>query len=170
MCSEEVSNTQSEWVPSSKRVAQVMMIFALLGPVFIYVSSSPTTVLWLEINALLWKVSSIDGPLTFFIGNLQIMLGMVLLLPLRLAFVWQMYKCYKGRTSKRATATVGLLSELQILVPFLFMLQGPSTPYLTLVAPVPLLFLAGLLLLITVPPPKDVQTWIGKIDSFPKSQ
>ena len=170
MCSEEVSNTQAEWTPSSERVAQVMMIFALLGPVFIYVSSSPTTDLWLEIDALFWKAVSIDGPLIFFIGTLQIMLGMALLLPLRLFFVRQMYRCYEGRTSKRATAIVGLLSELQVLVPYLFMLQGPSIPYVSLVAPVPLLFLAGLLLLITVPPPKDVQTWIGKIDSFPKSQ
>ncbi len=170
MCSEEVSLTRAEWTPSSKMVAQVMMIFALLGPIFIYVNSSPTTDLWLEIDALFWKAAAMDGPLIFIIGDLQIMLGMAMLLPLRLVFVRQMYRCYEGRTSKRATATVGLLSEIQVLVPFLFMLTGPSTPYLSLVAPVPLLFLAGLLLLITVPPPKDVQTWINKTVSLPRSQ
>ena len=170
MCSEEVSHTQAEWTPSSKRVAQVMMIFALLGPIFIYVSSSPTTGLSLEIHALFWMAASIGGPLIFFIGDLQIMLGIALLLPLRLFFVRQMHRCYEGRTSKRATATVGLLSEIQVVIPYLFMLTGPSTPYLTLAAPIPLLFLAGLLLLITVPPPKDVQTWISKMDSLPRSQ
>ena len=147
-----------------------MMTFALLGPVFIYARSDPSTDLWLEIGALFWKAASMGGPLIFFIGDLQTMLGMALLLPLRLVFVRQMYRCYEGRTSKRATATVGLLSELQVLIPYLFMLQGPSTPYLSLVAPVPLLFLAGLLLLITLPPPKDVQTWISKTDSLPRSQ
>jgi len=170
MCSEEVSHTRAEWTPSSERVVQVMMMFALLGPVFIYVSSSLTTDLWLEIDALFWKAMSMGGPLIFIIGDLQIMLEMAMLLPLRLFFVRQMYRCYEGRTSKRATAIVGLLSELQVLIPYLFMLQGPSTPYLSLVAPVPLLFLAGLLLLITLPPPKDVQTWIGKTDSLPRSQ
>lgn len=170
MCSEEVFPTRAEWTPSSKRVAQVMMIFALLGPIFIYVRSGPSTDLWLEIDALFWRATSMGGPLIFFIGDLQIMLGMALLLPLRLLFVRQMHRCYEGDTSKRATATVGLLSELQVLIPYLFMLQGPSTPYIPLVAPVPLLFLAGLLLLITVPPPMDVQTWTSKTDSLPRSQ
>lgn len=132
----------------------VIGIIAIFGPIFFHVGSSHDVDIIFIVYSLFWQFESQGGPLVFltiFVG------GFLLFIPLRIIFVWQMYRCYENCTSKKRAVVIGLIAELQTLVTFLML---PHTPYPQMTSPIPLLFLTGMLFLITVPPREVGMEWI----------
>ncbi len=82
---------------------------------------------------------------------------------LRPVFAYQMVRLYQGKSDKKQTLLVGLLTELQMLiidVPAMLILSYGSFYIFHL--PIPLLFLAAVLVMRFVPPrPRDI-SWVEK--------
>jgi hypothetical protein len=84
---------------------------------------------------------------------------------LKPVFLFMFYRLYKGRTTRRRTIFVGLLSELQVAVPsylsyiITISMYPPGWFSFPIVYPIPLVFIIGLVALKLSPPPED-QSWI----------
>jgi hypothetical protein len=93
---------------------------------------------------------AIPNPL-LFIGNLPVTF-------LRLVFVYQVYRFYQGRTTRKRTLLVGVVSELQMAI---VSILGVIIPVFSLISrffiPIPILFLVALVI-IKVAPPSEVST------------
>jgi hypothetical protein len=146
----------ADWIPSSTFVSLIVGATALFGPVFFFVGANPHVDFIFEVYALFWQLSSQGGPLVFIA---RFSSANLLFMPLRFSYVWQLHRCYNNRTSKRLTLVVGLMAELQTLVTLFMLSYDPLSPYPQLTGPVPLLYLMGVLFLITVPPRKQGKVW-----------
>jgi hypothetical protein len=91
---------------------------------------------------------------TYFIGLLIIRCFF------RIAFVHQIFRYYQGDIKRRQVVCVGLLGEAQIAVVWIPVLMG-LIPFQILV-PIPILLLAGLILLGFVPPLSRTSEWIDR--------
>ncbi len=146
----------SDWIPSSTIVSLVVGSTALFGPIFFFVGANPHVDLVFEVYSLFWQLSSQGGPLVFIAGFSS---TYSFFMPLRILYVWQLHRCYDSRTSRRLTLVVGLIAELQTLITLFMMSYDPLSPYPQLTGPVPLLYLMGVLFLITVPPRTQGKEW-----------
>jgi len=170
---ENIKTSESKRLKSGT-VAAIMTIFAVLAPAGLNVSVDPITgwIIDLSLICMLWTLpirfainnppgtfqdvtpipnpQAIPNPL-FLIGNLPVTF-------LRLVFVYQMYKLYQGRTTRKRTMWVGVASELQMTT---IGILGAIMPVFSLISrffiPIPLLFLVALVT-IKVAPPSEVST------------
>ena len=102
-----------------------------------------------------WELGSFMLSFTFFLVGLPFMF-------FRLVFVYQVYKYYLGTTSRKRVVITGILGELQF--PIISLLMIPiclSNPNLAVIIsiPIPILLIAGLLMLRYIPKPKGISEW-----------
>lgn len=102
-----------------------------------------------------WELGSFMLSFTFFLVGLPFMF-------FRLVFVYQVYKYYLGTTSRKRVVITGILGELQF--PIISLLMIPiclSNPNLAVIIsiPIPILLIAGLLILRYIPKPKGISEW-----------
>ncbi len=157
----------------------LMMTIAVLVPAGINLELDPSTglMMYCSLIFMLWtspitfginnppgtfqNVNPIPSPLGF-LGNLPITF-------LRFVFVYQMYRLYEGRTTRKRTLLVGAASELQVAT---IGIMGAIMPVFSLMSrffiPLPILFLAVLSIIRLVPPcevtkpwetPEDAESW-----------
>lgn len=114
---------------------------------------------WISVTALFWGLRFLSNtfpPLTIGI-HLQLIYSLLVLGWLKLYYIYQMYKCYKGQVTKRRAVVTGIVSELQLLVWYvpalLESLGSPASQSIFIVAPIPVLLLCGQLILFMKPPP-----------------
>ncbi|MFX1561661.1 MAG: hypothetical protein ACFFBL_13815, partial [Promethearchaeota archaeon] len=100
----------------------------------------------------------IPSPLAF-LGNLPVTF-------LRLVFVYQIYRLYQGKTSRRRTLLVGAVSELQTAIVGIL---GVIIPVFSLTSrlfiPLPILFLAALITFRIAPPLEVSAPWKDSEDT-----
>ena len=102
-----------------------------------------------------WELGSFMLSFTFFLVGLPFMF-------FRLVFVYQVYKYYLGTTSRKRVVITGILGELQF--PIISLLMIPiclSNPNLAVIIsiPIPILLIAGLLMLHYIPKPTGISEW-----------
>ncbi|KXH71134.1 MAG: hypothetical protein AM326_12015 [Candidatus Thorarchaeota archaeon SMTZ-45] len=171
----------------------IMAIIAVLAPAGLNVIFDPVTgwIIDMSLICMLWTLPIRFGinnpPGTFadvspvpneaiptpfvFIGNLPVTF-------LRLVFVYQIYKLYQGRTTRKRTMLVGAASELQMAI---IGILGAIIPVFSLSSrlfiPLPILFLAALVTIKVVPPlevstpwknPEDSESWWAKSSKYEK--
>ncbi|MHA2068711.1 MAG: hypothetical protein ACXABY_30475, partial [Candidatus Thorarchaeota archaeon] len=129
---------------------------------------------WVDVMALFWSfhyLSNTTPP--FYIGiQLSLIYSFMLFGWLKLYYIHQTYKCYRGRVTKKRATMVGIASELQLLVWYGLAILGsigsPSFSGVFILTPIPLLLLCGLLILYVKPPPvTDYRKPRTKLLAFP---
>jgi len=144
--------SEKDTIPA-KTVACVLTAVALLAPLAVHVSvdllegdarSSAFSVVWsLVFNSM--TNPSIYPMIAFNYGYAI----------LRMAFVWQMYRHYRGIVSRRTVLLTGIIAELQMVF---FAITAFSYDWIipsferSILIPVPTLLLAGILFLRMLPP------------------
>lgn len=153
---------------SSGTLVAIMAAIAVLAPAGLNVEFDPSTgvIMHLSMICMLWTL-----PITFAGNNpggtfqeaIPIpspfaLIGNIPLTFLRLVFVYQIYKLYQGRTTRKRTFLVGAASELQMATIGILSVIMPVFSLMSrLFIPVPILFLAALIT-IKVAPPYEVTT------------
>jgi multisubunit Na+/H+ antiporter MnhF subunit len=131
---------------------------AICGPIALILSSSPSGEFY-QIVAAPWQI--IQNRLVLLDPS-WMSIYFSLTIP-RLAFAYQMYRCYRGETTRARTLAVGVLSELYIAIlsipVFLIRLQAPPPRFIQIALPIPLLLVIGVILLGLTPPPRLPETW-----------
>ena len=176
-------------------VGTIMAIIAVLAPAGLDVNLDPSTgwIIGLSLICMLWtlpiRLGINNPPGTFaefstvpneviptpfaFIGNLPITF-------LRLLFVYQIYKLYQGRTSRKRTMLVGAASELETAIVGIL---GAIIPVFSLISrlfiPIPFLFLAALITIRLAPPrevstpwkhPEDTESWWAQPSKYEENK
>ncbi len=114
---------------------------------------------WISVTALFWGLRFLSNtiPRLSIVIHLQLIYSLLVLGWLKLYYIYQMYKCYKGQVTKKRAVVTGIVSELQLLVwyvlAFLESLGSPASQSIFIVAPIPVLLLCGQLILFMKPPP-----------------
>ncbi|MCK5302656.1 MAG: hypothetical protein KAJ96_05910 [Candidatus Thorarchaeota archaeon] len=142
-------------------VGIVMTLVALLTPIAFLASGYDG--LYISLIAILWSFTSSSYYTQLVIADI-FTLGMSMPFGfLRLAYAYQMFRLYNGRTTKKRTLTLGIVSELPfaiLFIPYLIMwLLNPLSP-LALAAPTLILLIVGILIVKFKPPPKPPETWV----------
>ncbi|MFW9890493.1 MAG: hypothetical protein ACFFER_20145, partial [Candidatus Thorarchaeota archaeon] len=136
---------------SPRTVASITAVMAICGPIALILLSSPYGESYL-IVAVLWQI--IQNRLVL-LDSFWPLNHFPLAIP-RLGFAYQMYRCYRGETTRARTLAVGVLSELYIAIlsipMFLIRLQSPPPRFIQLALPILLLLVVGVTFLSLTPP------------------
>ena len=138
--------------PSLTVLIVSLLLIALFGP--------SNLNMYLELGRIFligmsWELGGVMLSFTFFLVGLPFMF-------LRLVFVYQVYKYYLGTTSRKRVLITGILGELQFPLISLLMvpvcLLNPSLAVIISI-PIPVLLIAGLLILHYIPRAQGVSGW-----------
>ncbi len=150
----------SSMKPSLTVLIASLLLIALFGPSNLNIYIEPESMGIIYLIGMSWEMVGLS------FGNIMFSFVMFLvILPfmfLRLAFVFQVYKYYLGTTSRKRVLITGILGELQF--PLISLLMVPiclSNPDLAAIIsiPIPILLIAGLLMLRYIPKPKGNSEW-----------
>ncbi len=153
----------------------IMAFIAVLAPAGLNIVLDPSTgwIIDMSLMCMLWtlpiRLGINNPPGTFLVVTpspnqaIPIPLAFIGNLPatfLRLVFVYQMYKLYLGRTSRKRTLLVGAASELQTATIGIF---GAVIPVFSLMSrffiPIPILFVTALIIIRLTPPGTVTTPW-----------
>ncbi|MHA2068250.1 MAG: hypothetical protein ACXABY_28140 [Candidatus Thorarchaeota archaeon] len=88
-----------------------------------------------------------------------------IIIALRLLFVYQVFRYYRGVTSRNAAMFTGLLGEIWASTHLILdLLTFNISLRRGIVVAIPLLFFAGLILMVLIPPPKPPEHWLDDVD------
>ena len=144
-------------------IGLVMILISLLMPaaVMIYYGSEG----W-QLMAMTWWVSFWGENPLIVILELHVLLVSTFLFTLRPIFVFQIIRYYNGKTTKKNTFVIGLMSELQVIIiaGFVWVTTVITSPYppgvvLSFYIPIPILFFMGYMLMEYIPAPDITRTW-----------
>ena len=148
-------------------VGIVMALVALLAPLAFSIAVYDG--LHLSVLAVLWIFTSVPWGTHLETSNTFLSY----LMPfgfLRLAYAYQMFRLYKGRTTKKRTLTLGIVSELPfalVFIPVLIMwFLNPYGP-MYLMGPTFILLIVGILIIRLKPPLEPPEIWEGMADEKP---
>ena len=145
-----------------------MLILALFGPACLvtpWTGTQNMDNIW-GVLALTWYITFMDFELIEYSYTLHpfLLIQFALLLFLRIVFVIQMSRYYNMKTTKKLTLLLGIASELQspfitICLAFImnFLMLGDGSFGFAFYIPIPILFLAGYLIL-KLKPLEEVKT------------
>ena len=149
-------------------VGTVMTLVALLAPFAFNLSSYDG--LYLSIIGVLWNFTSSPHYTHLDIANPFMIISMMPFGFFRLAYAYQMFRLYKGRTTKKRTLTLGIVSELPfalVFIPVLIMwFLNPYGP-MYLMGPTFILLIVGILIIRLKPPLEPPEIWEGMADEKP---
>jgi len=141
-------------------VGIVMSLIALLAPFAFFLSGYDG--LYLSVIAAFWNFTSSPHYTYLEITNIFTLAITIPFGFLRLAYAYQLVRFYKGRTTKKRTQTLGIVSELPFAImflPYLFMwFLNPFSP-VALAGPTLILLIVGTLIIRLKPPPGSPEMW-----------
>ncbi|MCK4484017.1 MAG: hypothetical protein KAU89_04285 [Candidatus Thorarchaeota archaeon] len=141
-------------------VGIVMTLVALIAPLAFFLSDYDG--LYISLIAVLWSFTSSSYYTSLVIADI---LTLSMSLPfgfLRFAYAYQMVRLYKGRTTKKRTLTLGIVSELPFAILFIpNLIMWLLTPYgpMALGGPTLILLIVGILIVRFRPPPETPEIW-----------
>ncbi len=141
-------------------VGIIMALVALLAPLMFTFFDYDG--LHLSVLAVLWIFTSVPWGTHLEILDTYILTTMMPFGFLRLAYAYQMFRLYKGRTTKKRTLTLGIVSELPFAILFIpFVIIWLLNPYgpMVLSGPTLILLIAGILIIRLKPPPQPPEIW-----------
>jgi hypothetical protein len=150
----------SELFPNQYLIVGIMTVLWAFGTQLVVFILDSGLIQTLILICGIWQYSSdLSNPYQFgFFGDQITPL-------LHIAFIFAIYGTYKGLLSRKSTIMVGFSSLLwflaQIVFMMLFYVPNPivTEPTTSLVLPVPFLLIAGICLLLIIPPPKRTDVW-----------
>jgi hypothetical protein len=175
MCGKDIVKTSENRTLSSGTLGAIMTTIAVLAPAGLNMEFDPNTglITYLSVMFMFWTVPIALGinnpPGTFQNVNPipspaipipLVLIGNLTLTFLRLVVVYQMYKLYLGRTSRKRTLLVGSASELQTAT---IGILGAIIPVFSLMSrffiPIPILFMTALIIIKLTPPCEVTTPW-----------
>ena len=149
----------------AKIIAAIMAAVALFTPYMftrVYEVFDGIYVIWMY--SLTWVHYS--NVLPFFIFPPFLLLSNPINTLLRFWFVFEMYRCYTGKTTVRRAVYVGLINELwQFSIMMYHLFYGLLFGVIQIAGvPIPLLLIVGVIILKGVKPPKQPGLWTEKSD------
>ena len=141
-------------------VGIVMALVALLAPLAFSIAIYDG--LHLSVTAVLWGFISSPYQTYLDILNIFTLFAMMPFGFLRLAYAYQMVRLYKGRTTKKRTLTLGIVSELPFMIlfiPFVIIWLLDQHGSVALGGPTLILLIVGILIVRFRPPPESPETW-----------
>jgi hypothetical protein len=145
-------------------ITTIMLILTFFGPMSlnIYPSLGPFESDTIYIFAMTYQILNIFT-WDFVMFDLPTIMVTALFSFMRLVFVYQLSRYYKGRTSRGRTIAVGIISELQMTIitglVLLFLMSSPVMVFYMIAVPIPILLLLGLVFMWTVPVPEIPGPW-----------
>ena len=132
-------------------IGGIMVIVTIISPLVIAISSNEwnTSIVILFMTG---QISFYPQGLDFHFNPFNLLATLPLTF-LRIGFMIMMMRLYQGKTTRKRTLIVGILSELQLVGLFygsmiIMVLISPfMMPYLQIMIPVPLLLLTGFLIM-----------------------
>jgi len=118
--------------------------------------------LYFSIIGVLWTFTSSPNYTYLEITNIFTLAITIPFGFLRLAYAYQMVRFYKGRTTKKRTLTLGVVSELPFAILFIpFFIMWFLNPYgsMNLTGPTLILLIVGILIIRLKPPPEPPEIW-----------
>ena len=150
-----------------------MTLVALLAPFTVSFSSYDgphLDGLYLSIIGILWNFSSSPYHTSLEMTNINILPVVIPFVFLRLTYAYQMVRFYKGRTTKKRTLALGIVSELPfaiLLIPFFILSLLDSSISIMLAGPTLILLIVGLLIIRLKSPPEYLETWAELYEETP---
>jgi hypothetical protein len=145
---------------STTNIVLLLLLIAVLGPAYMNVyprtGYSPSIV----VLAMSWQFA--DFPFAIFMFGPEYFLVSSLFMFLKFVFVYQLFKYYFHKTTKNRVIIVGIFSELELTLIGLAIapLAGGTTgPAVVFSLPMPILLLAGVLVLKFIPAPPFLGDW-----------
>ncbi len=144
-----------------KLIVILLVILAAFAPLAVLYSGY-----WgysLTIVAITWMMYSSEFGTTFELVNAYSLMVFFPFLLFRLALPYQINKYYKGRTTRGRTAVAAILAELPffiIFIPSIILNMLGGGIFMTN-APVPIMMIAGILILWRLPMPEAKVPWDG---------
>ena len=159
--SEEPATPAAKDKPGNPTAVGIVMAgVALLAPFAFFISGYDG--LYLSVIAVFWNFTSSTHYTYLELTNIFTLANTIPFGFLRLAYAYQMVRFYKGRTTKKRTQTLGIVSELPFAImflPYLFMwILNPLSP-VALAGPTFILLIVGLLIVRFRPPPESPEIW-----------
>lgn len=161
------------WSIDAWKVAAVLTFFVFYTPIIFNISSTVYEDIRFEVLGPVWRLWMMtDTPLIIGV-DFQLLFTFLPIVALRFIFVNQTYKCYKGLVTRKKAIIVGIVTELPLIVIiillYLFSVGLPAHT-IPIMAPIPILFLIGLLFLFITPPRKPALQWIEKEQLRPEQE
>jgi len=147
----------------AKIIAIVMAIIAIASPfTFSYYYEAYDGIYVIQMTSLIWIHWSNVLPTIIFFPNMLV--NNLINTLLRFLFVFEIYRWYLGKTTKRRAFYVGLAGEVyqSCIMAYTLSFSLFSPIFEIFAAPIPLLLIAGLIILVTIKPHELPGLWIEK--------
>ena len=159
--SEKSATPAAKDKPVNPLVVGIMMaLVALFGPlVFSFLGDVEMRI---SVTAVLWIFASSPYYTYLDVANPSSVIAMMPFGFIRLAYAYQMFRFYKGRTTKQRTLTLGIVSELPFAILSIpFFIMWILLPYgsIPLAGPTPILLIVSILIIRFKPPPEPSEIW-----------
>ena len=159
--SEEPATSAAKDKPVNPTVVGIMMtLVALFGPlVFSFLGYNE---MHISVTAVLWIFASSPYYTYLDVANPSSVIAMMPFGFIRLAYAYQMFRFYKGRTTKKRTLTLGIVSELPfaiLSIPFFIMWILFPYGLTPLTGPTPILLIVSILIIRFKPPLEPSEIW-----------
>ena len=159
--SEEPATPTIKDKPVNPTVVGILMaLVALLTPIGFFASGYDG--LYISLIAILWSFSSSSFSTILVTADITTLIMSMPFGFLRLAYAYQMVRLYKGRTTKKRTLTLGIVSELPFMIlfiPFVIIWLLDQHGSVALGGPTLILLIVGILIVRFRPPPESPETW-----------
>jgi hypothetical protein len=141
-------------------IVLLLLLIAVLSPA--YLNVYPRTGFSPSITVLSMSWQFADYPFSIFMFGPEFFLAGSLFMFLKFVFIYQLFKYYFHMTTKNRVIIVGIFSELELTLIGLAIapLAGGTTgPAVVFSLPIPILLLAGVLVLKFIPAPPFLGDW-----------
>ncbi len=149
---ESVAANDGVLLISEKWIIRILVMFAFFSPILLRVEYNLDFGSLVVFMGVFYTLTSVGGP---FVGSIDFQQALittpVFLLP-QLLFVWYMRKYYRNQTSKSNLILAGLFEEMPKIIVSVFYASAPIFNYFRILVPIPMLLLAGMVLIIMLPP------------------
>lgn len=157
---EEPESIDSTIRRKARNIASVVAAVMLVAPFMISIYSWDLTT-EVQLSGVLWNIWLQGGwPMPPFYMLYSAIMSLPMHIP-KFAFVYMIYRYYMGKTTRNRAIIVGLISEIwwwipNLIIMMMIMMTSPYG-YYSLILPIPILFLFGIIIMLKIPAP-DIET------------
>ena len=148
---------------STRTITAALLVTALFAPASFNIYFGGFDGIFVYLFAMTWQIINFPSLDVTLFGPFELMMT-TLLMFVRLLFVYQVYRYYRGRSGRIRTIIVGIAGELQLTiitaVIILYLLTTPIIDFIVMIAlPFPILLVLGLWFMYAIPVPDSFTPW-----------
>ncbi len=145
---------------SPTHISLLLLLIAILSPAYLNIFPGDISGFSIGMFSMSWQIA-VSNTLFILFGPDFLVLSLILMC-MKIVFVYQVFKFYYGETTKTRVIIAGIFGEIQLLLIGLatlpFILATPNVG-VAFPIPLPILLLTGLLALKFLPPPPVQGDW-----------